>query len=235
MSSLTDALACATAAIAAAGALGTASFGLVDATKAFNGGVSNFGFGHIRKALKPFSAALKHAESDWALSIRANWINGMAKEDQKSAAKSLIRLGLSSDNAAAMAEAGHVDPASLRRVLIAVETGGPLTTQDAQLLGRFSAAIDAAMDGSFERADQQYRNASRVVAGLFSIGLATWAGVLLYASDLVPGAKATPFLASPYFWPSILAGVVAVPIAPVAKDLASSLQAAATAVKAVKR
>ncbi|WP_394890517.1 hypothetical protein ACG873_03825 [Mesorhizobium sp. AaZ16] len=45
--------------IAATAALGTASFGLVDASKALRGGISNVGFGFIRKALQPFQAALK--------------------------------------------------------------------------------------------------------------------------------------------------------------------------------
>jgi hypothetical protein len=233
MSSLTDALAGATAAITAAGALGTASFGLVDATKAFGGGVSNCGFGYVERALKPFAAALNHANADWRLTVRANWINGMAKDDQKAAAKSLIRLGLSSANAAALAVAGHVDEAALRAVLTAVETGGALTTQDAQLLGRFNAAIDAAMDAGFERGDQQYRNASRLTAGLISVGLALWAGYLLYVHGMPKDLTWSGFASSQLFGSSILAGIVAVPIAPMAKDLASSLQAAAAAVKAV--
>ena len=42
--------------IAAAGALGTAAFGLVDASKAFWGGMSNPGFGYIRKAVETLLA-----------------------------------------------------------------------------------------------------------------------------------------------------------------------------------
>jgi len=34
--------------VAAAGGLGTAAMGLVDTTKLFGGGPSNFGFGYIR-------------------------------------------------------------------------------------------------------------------------------------------------------------------------------------------
>ena len=235
MSNLTDALAGATAAITAAGALGTAAFGLVDATKAFGGGVSNCGFGYVERALKPFAAALNHANADWRLTVRANWINGVAKDDQKAAAKSLIRLGLSSANAAALAVAGHVDETALRAVLTAVETGGPLTTQDAQLLGRFNAAIDAAMDAGFERGDQKYRNASRLTAGLFAVVLAVWAGYLLYVHGVPPKtASLWGFWDSPYLWPSVLAGIVAVPVAPIAKDLASSLQTAGAAVKAIR-
>jgi hypothetical protein len=43
--------------LSAAAALGTASMGLVDASKAWKGGPSNFGFGHIKSALDPFLVA----------------------------------------------------------------------------------------------------------------------------------------------------------------------------------
>ncbi|MDR3509140.1 MAG: hypothetical protein P4L64_14700 [Caulobacteraceae bacterium] len=216
------------AAITAIGGLGVAAAGLVDATKAFGGGVSNFGFGRIEAALKPFQAALVLAESNWAATIRANWINGAPKEDQKAAAKSLIRLGLSSDNADAMAKAGHVDAAKLKLVLTAIETGAALTPDQVNLLGRFNAAIDAAMDGGFEQADQQYRNASKLLSGVAAIGLAVWGG------DLLHGGSFPDYVGSADFGKAFLVGIIAVPLAPVAKDLTSSLQAAVTALKAVK-
>ncbi len=229
MSNVTDALAGATAAITALGALGTASFGLVDATKAFGGGVSNFGLGYVLKALKPYEQSLDGANSSWRETIRANWINGVAKEDQKSAAKTLIRLGLSSANSATIAAAGHVDATALQTVLKSVEDGTALTPADALVLGRLNAMIDCAMDAGFERADQQYRNASRVVAGLFCVGLSVWAGQLLALH------QAVSLSTTDIIWPSVFAGLVAVPIAPIAKDLASSLQTAASAVQAVKK
>jgi hypothetical protein len=229
MLDLPTTLAGATAAVGAVGALGTAAYGLVDATKAFGGGVSNFGFPYILRALGPFEAALDNANVYWKATIRANWINGVAKEDQKAAARSLIRLGLSSKTIGSLAAAGRVSETSLKDVLERVETGGVLTTEDAQLLGRLNAAIDASMDAGFERGDQSYRNAARLTAGIFSVLLSLWGGYLTANSHLIHGEGA--------FWvmPSLFVGLVAVPIAPVAKDLASSLQAAAAAVQAVKR
>ena len=236
MADIGTTLATTTSAIMAIGGLGTAAFGLVDATKAFGGGVSNCGFGYVEKALKPFAAALTGANSSWRDTIRANWINGMAKDDQKAAAKSLIRLGLSSRNATDMAAAGHVDATRLTAIMTAVETGAPLTSQDAELLGRFNGAIDAAMDAGFERGDQQYRNACRLTAGLAAIGLAVWAGALVDLSGIGihPAPDLSAYFFSRPFWTAFLVGLIAVPIAPVAKDLASSLQAAAGAVQAIK-
>jgi len=217
--------------LGAIGALGTAASGLVDASKVFNGGISNVGFGKIEEALRPFKLALTAAESDWTSTIKANWVNGVPKNDQKAAAKSLIRLGLSPENAESMAGAGHVNPQKLKAVMIAVEAGTDLTPDQVNILGRFNGAIDAAMDGGFERADQVYRNAAKVWAGVAAVLLAI-AGGAMVAMD---GGKSLPaYFQSALFAQAILIGIVAVPLAPVVKDLISSLQAAVTAIKVTK-
>lgn len=221
-SDIPTALAAVTAGIGAIGALGIAASGLLDATKVLGGGISKVGFKTIRTALAPFKEALANGDSDWISTIQANWINGAPKEEQKATAKSLIRLGLSSANVEAMALAGHVEAAALRAVLEAIETGAVMNQQQINLLGRFNAAIDAALDGAFERADQQYRNASRLWSGILAIGLSLWAGVMLYGTDGKTLLEA------------LFVGVIAVPLAPVAKDLTSALQAAAGAMKAVR-
>ena len=187
-----------------------------DATKFFNGGISNAGFGKVRKALDPFSAALQAGQHGWIDTVRANWINGEPKDDQKTAAKSLVRLGLSSANASEMAPAGHVAPAALLAAMSAVENGVGLTAAQVNVLARFNSAIDAAMDAGFEQGDQIYRNASKVTAGIFAVALAIWGGIILHENLAL----------------AALVGVIAVPIAPVAKDLTSSLQAAVKALKA---
>lgn len=228
MSSLADAVAATVATITAMAALGTSAAGLVDATKAFGGGVSNFGLGYIKAALKPYEDALNNANKNWPALVRASWINGVAKEDQKTAVKSFIRLGLSTTNAGAIAKAANVDATALTTALQNIQAGKSATPDDANILGRLNGMIDLAMDAGFERADQQYRNISKLLAGVVSVALAVWAGYLLEHSS-IPGMAGQDLL-----WPSVLAGLLAVPIAPVAKDLTSSLQAAAKAVQAVK-
>src|SRR5260370_14664139 len=95
--------------IAAAGALGTAAFGLVDASKAFWGGMSNPGFGYIRKAVETLLAtaggATAFGRQEIMATLRANWLNGVPKATQKAAAKSLIHLMLTPQTAPAMAAA----------------------------------------------------------------------------------------------------------------------------------
>jgi hypothetical protein len=77
-------------AIAAIGALGTAAFGLVDASKALWGGPSNLGFGFIKECLEPFANALAvadtsgvHGRDTFLNTLKANWLNGVPMADQK--------------------------------------------------------------------------------------------------------------------------------------------------------
>lgn len=258
----TDLLAQAGAGIAAIAALGTAASGLVDSTKAFGGGVSRFGFAHIQAALQPFDAALTQAgavwprtvrtgvfrakpkpgaTANWREAVRANWINGRPKPDQKAAVKALIHVGLTPATAPIVAPAGHVNAAILTAAATAIAAGSPPspTSDQGNILIQFDAAIDAAMDGAFERADQQYRNIAKLCAGGFAVILAIFGGVVVAAE-----AKGGPntlsleficaYIGTANFWTAVLVGVIAVPLAPMAKDLTSSLQAAATALKATK-
>jgi len=102
--------------IAAAGGLGTAAFGLVDSSKAVMGGVSNSGFRFITMAITPLlpvaSAQIGQAfgPADVIKTLRANWLNGMAKADQKATAKSLIRMGITPANAATLAARTGIPP-----------------------------------------------------------------------------------------------------------------------------
>src|SRR5438093_1002082 len=99
--------------IAAAAGLGTAAYALVDGSKVIFGGVSNCGFGHIKRAVRKFfpeSAEEKYSANPLQLSevlaaLRANWLNGTALADQKAIAKSLIKLRLDQVNALDLAKA----------------------------------------------------------------------------------------------------------------------------------
>src|SRR5580698_8080719 len=121
--------------VLAIGSLGTAAYGVVDASKGFWGGVSNRGFGDIKKIVSKFIPARSTAEggaSALALpsalsTLRANWLNGMALPDQKSIAKALIKLNLTKDSAKGMAAATGVDAALLAGVAGKLATGETLT------------------------------------------------------------------------------------------------------------
>lgn len=225
--------------IAAAGGLGTAAFGLVDATKAFGGGVSNAGFGYIRNALerligKGSMASKAFGKADIFATLKANWMNGVAKSNQKATAKSLIRLTLNKDNAANLAKATGIDPNALENCIQNIYSGVSLTQQDINLLGQFDAVVSAILDEAYERADQQYRNQSKLLAGIFAVLLAAVGGCILYSGSN-PENPIRDYFVSSQFIVAVFVGIIATPLAPIAKDLSTSLNAAVKAVSTIKR
>lgn len=213
------------AALAGLTALSTAAFGLLDATKVFEGGPSNFGVGPIYRAMSKFRPALAEAlgDKDWWAVIRANWIAGVPKDQQKAKAQALIKLGLNSTNAAAIAAASHVDAAALQAAVTKLETGAALNDADLNVIGRMNATIDILMDAAFEKADQVYRNWCRVLAGVLAVVLAFVARA--YWPDGNPPSVAA----------TLIVGLLAVPLAPLAKDLTSGLSAAMQALKTASK
>jgi len=205
--------------LSAIAALGTAAAGLVDVLKSPWGGISNFGYGIIKAALKPVMPALKAIKDvDPLDTLHANWINGVRENQQKAVAKSLIHLGLTPENAATLADNLGIDPGALEKVANSIRTGTPLTATDLNVLGRFDTMVGAILDAGYERGDQRYRNVAKLAAMAISVLLAVWASHLLSVDS----------------WRAVLVGLLATPLAPVTKDLVSSIQAAANAVNAVK-
>ena len=216
--------------LSAASALGTAAMGLVDASKVFGGGPSNFGFGYVESALEPFLGTKAGTGSafDGAAAMRtlkANWINGVAKADQKAKAKALVHLNLTRGNATTLAAAAGVDASKLDSLITKTATGAPLAQDEINVLGQFDAVLSAVLDSAYERGDQKYRNSCKLLALAASTVLGAIGGFLVYGSAIN----------SRNFCISVLIGVIATPLAPVAKDLVSSLQAAVKAVGAARR
>lgn len=171
--------------------------------------------------------------------LHGNWINGMTLSDQKAVAKSLIKLNLTPTNAPEYATATQCDPvllAEVAGVLLAMQAGAAITLTAAQstVLGRFDLALSALLDGCYQRADQRYRNNAKAWAMLIAVILGLMGG-LLVAPPVVPVTGHVVTLADElkaYFdsiqWlKGLLAGLMAGPLSPVAKDIGSKLQDAA--------
>jgi len=219
--------------LAAAGGLGTAAMGLVDTTKVFGGGPSNFGFGYIETALEPFLAPLgaksaHFGKSEVLQTMRANWLNGVAKADQKAKTKSLIHLGLTKGNAARLATAAGVDAAKLVSLVQKTASGVQPTQDEVNVLGQFDAVLSAVLDTAYERGDQKYRNASKCLAMVVATILGAVGGWIVFGGG-------SSYFGTSNFALSALVGFVATPLAPIAKDLATSLQAAVSAASTLKR
>ena len=222
--------------LSAAAALGTAAMGLVDSTKAFNGGPSNFGFGDIKSAISPFlvqapGGAAAFGSAKILQTLKANWLNGVATADQKAKAKSLIHLGLTQGNAAALAAAAGVNGELLTAAAQNIASGTALTPSQVGVLGQFDAVLGAVLDAAYERGDQKYRNWSKLLAMVVATVLGGLGGWLVYGRM----EPAWQYLSSWQFGISLLIGISATPLAPIAKDLATSLQTAVSAVRTIQR
>jgi hypothetical protein len=219
--------------VTAIGGLGTAAFGLVDSTKAlWFGGVNRIGFSKIRtqiEALTPGTGANALSQAKIIDTLRANWYNGTALGSQKSIAKSLIKVGLSPANAPALAAATGVDPAVLGSVATKIASGTPLLPAESDINARFDFIITALLDEVFQDADQAYTNGTRMWAAFFAMLLAFIGGWSL------KGGPLANFWCSSDFWLSVLVGILAVPLAPIAKNVSSALASAVNTMQAIKK
>jgi hypothetical protein len=209
----------------AVGALGTSATGLVDATKAFGGGISQLGFGGIKKLANELITQESDAtsglcRSDAINTLRANWINGMSADDQKSIAKSLVKLHFNETTAPALAKTLNVSEALLISVARKLPAAAPLELAEADAYGRFDLAVAALIDKAYQNGDQLYRNSCKVLAMFFAIALA-----IVADRQLGLGVK---------YWECTLIGLIATPLAPIAKDIASAISSAGNALQSVK-
>lgn len=221
--------------IVAIGALGTASFGLVDVLKTLpNGGISHAGWSFIETAVGSLFAGQRRAGASGDVqrlfdTLHGNWINGTALADQKAIAKSLIKLRLNDATAAGFAAATGVDADVLKSVATRMATGQALDPDEMNVLGRFDLALTAILDSGYQHADQCYRNWSKLAAMVISTLLALTGGFAVSTQAHLD------YLFSAEMWMAVLAGLLATPIAPVSKDLSSGLAAGIKVAQALRR
>jgi hypothetical protein len=210
---------------AAIGALGTASFAIVDGLKTLPVvGVSNAGYTFIQRGVQEFFPDQTRRKSQGTLKVlfdtlHGNWINGRELEDQKAIAKSLIKLLLGPDTAGQFAKATGVNANGLLTVGTKMSNNTAFDDSDANVLGRFDLSLSAILDDAYQHADQRYRNWAKLAATFVAV-LLSFLGGLTDAST-----NHTPFIGSADMGLALLVGIFAAPLAPVTKDLASALQA----------
>ncbi len=185
----------------------------------FGGGVSNRGFGDIKKVVSQFirlssAGASALSRTSVLATLRANWLNGMALGDQKSVAKALIKLNLNTASAGAMAAATGVDATVLESIAKKLPAGTDLTNEETEAYGRFDLLLTAVLDQGYQRGDQRYRNSAKLLAVPVAVCLAL----------LGAWAISTQSLSSLDAWRAVFGGLLATPLAPVAKDVASAIQ-----------
>jgi len=223
--------------ITAIGGLGTAAFGLVEAAKPVFGFINRIGWKHIQETVSGLTpdqtgAGLQPAppnalpRKNILASLEANWINGTDLVSQKAIAKSLIKLQLSAGNAAALAAKTNVNPTLLTSVAMKTASGTSLSQPESDVFSRFDLILTAMLDEAYQTSDQLYRNGIRLLAAFVAVLLALAGGWALDGST---------------FWSSrdvglaLVVGLLATPLAPIAKDLTTALAAAVNAMQLVKK
>ena len=214
------------AVVLATGALGTAAFGIVEAFKWTRVGL--FGFGKLTATLgDPFLACLTHAYGPKQEAyLKALYRQGRTSGDLPRTLRQGARIGLHPQAVTQLAgDFGAVMPADgLDEILDAMTQGYDLTEAQRRVLARLELAMDARIDAAMALADTAYVGRVRMLASVVALLLALTAAYL-YAS-----MNGSDNSGGVYWIRAILVGVAAVPIAPMAKDLARALKVAGKAI-----
>ena len=197
--------------VARAALLGTAAMALVEAAKFTP--LGRAGLGRVRAALgEAGMRALAQAYGEHSLGAV---LDGSFRRGHLELAEVLrngLRLGLTSDQAPELAKQFGQAPA---RLVAALANGARAGDEAVAALARFHAAIDARVDAAVASAHETYLGTLRV-AGT-ALALAGSLGVaLVTGQDL---------------WLAVGIGLVAVPVAPLSKELLNLLRAAGLAVR----
>jgi len=245
--------------VTAIGGLGTAAFGLLEALKPVVPWINWLGFPRIHRTVSTLTpneppapgavppaaagpvagavpAGAGHSpvnalpQSGIVETLRSNWVNGNDLTSQKAIAKSLIKLHLSAGNAAALAANTNVDGTILASVARKTLAGTPLIPAESDVFARFDLIVTAILEDCYQRADQFYRNWMRGLAALIAVILAVAGGWVLDGCAFWHGQGHWR-----NFGLALLVGLLATPLAPIAKDLSTALATAVNTMQAVKK
>ena len=120
----------------------------------------------------------------------------------------------------------NVDPAVLTAVASNLETGTPLSQAEGDAYSRFDLIVTALLDEAYQVSDQVYRNFTKTLAALLAVALA------LAAAWSLEGAN---FWSAKEITMAVLVGLLATPLAPIAKDISSALATAVNTMQLIKK
>lgn len=213
--------------VIAIGALGTAAYGIVDGFKFFRGWAAA-GFRRIQDTLG--TAVYQSLEiaygTDFEKILTSQYIKDRTKGDIVQSLRQGTRVGLTPENAGTMARSLgiQINPDKLTVIAQKIATGGTLNSSERNILSRFELAVDARIDAALSLAETRYVATMQLRASIVAISLAFAATYFMETTSNVATVNSSDFLLA------FVVGVMAVPIAPIAKDVASGLQSAARAV-----
>lgn len=234
----------------ATGGLGAAAYGVVDGLKLIPW-IDLAGFERLfgsrstnggrrwpmvqRAGLDPLLPTLQTAYGADAVELlKAQYRSGRSKGDLPKTLRQGVRIGfgvLSQEEITRAARALGVDEQAAQQAAAALITARnqrppaageippnaptSVSGEERSALARLETAIDARIDAALVLAEVQYVTQTKVLATIVALAIAFGVGSFLEAKPLV----------------SLIIGLAAVPLAPVAKDLATALQEAVRALK----
>jgi len=110
-----------------------------------------------------------------------------------------------------------------------MSSGTALAQNESDVYSRFDFILTALLDDAYQVADQTYTNGTRFWASVFAVALAFVGGWTLNKGTL------DAYLHSNDLWIALVAGVLATPLAPIAKDVSSALSTAVNTMQAIKK
>ncbi len=206
--------------VAAAGVLGTAAFGLVEAAKGTTP-LGRAGLGRLRRdlgqeALEALKAA--YGAGAWSAALEGAYRGG--SEALASHLRNGLRLGLDGPFGRHLAESLGLDKETAARALAAYVRASTVKVPEPELeaarrdLGRLELALDARIQGAMASAQARRAGLLQVAAGAVAVAASLGVALLLGAEGVRDLGRA------------LLLGAAAVPLAPISKDLVSLLQTA---------
>ena len=130
---------------------------------------------------------------------------------------------------------GATPPAAAGAASAATEDDNALTPEELDAYGRFDVMLSTSIDRAYNQADQRYRNWAKVLACVVAIVLAE-ISAFIYQHGGVGSWSALHFsgIFHATYISAFLVGLLATPLAPIAKDVSTAINTAAKAFKAVK-
>ncbi len=232
--------------VAAVGALGVAAFGVVEALgktlfvfpipgTRVRLGLPYVGFNRVDALLKLVGPAMETSYGrDYRMIVRQQYRAGRSSGQAPETIRQGVRLGLPFLSKTAAEGVIHdvwgLPPDAAERLAIALTTpvpvpppagaaAPPAALPDQALAARFATALDTRVKAAFDLAEQVYQTRAQFWAAVIAVGLSLGyhAATMKNVLDLGEWGIA------------LLVGLVAVPLAPAAKDLSSSLSDALSA------
>lgn len=193
--------------IGGAGLLGVAAAGLVDTLgKGLLGrrGLAMRGFGAVERAIDHAAPVLRAGLGEaYRETLAEAWRDGRGKGRAPAVIKAGIELGLDRLEAAGGDALGE----AARALGLPVSEAGDTKAQA-------RAALEAEADAAVSLAEAQYRGTAKLAAGAVALALSLGVWITLPAETR----------ADIPLYQALLAGLVAIPLAPMAKDIAKAIE-----------